>query len=131
MYQATTKGITVRVRPIYLEERSSPKDGRWLFAYTIEIDNSSPETVQLRSRHWLITDATGRVEEVQGSGVVGEQPVLDPGDSYTYTSGCPLPTPSGIMRGSYQMERPDGSLFEVAIPAFSLDAPSAAPKRLN
>ena len=131
LYEAMTEGIAVRVRPAFLKERSSPQEGRWLFAYTIEIENASNETVQLRSRHWRITDAAGRVEEVHGPGVVGEEPILDPGDSFTYTSGCPLTTPSGIMCGSYEMERPDGSRFQVAIPAFSLDAPTSAPMRLN
>ena len=124
MYEATTERITVTVRPTYLEERSSPEEGRWLFAYTIEIINRSEATVRLRSRYWHITDALGHVEEVRGPGVVGEEPVLSPGDSFTYTSGCPLPTASGIMRGQFHMQRDDGSVFDIDVPAFSLDAPA-------
>lgn len=123
MYKATTKAITVSVTPSYLDDQSEPEDGRWVWAYTVEIENGSDEVVQLRSRYWHITDANGHVEEVGGPGVVGEQPTLSPGDSFTYTSGCPLTTPSGFMRGHYRMQGPDGSLFEVEIPAFSLDLP--------
>jgi ApaG protein len=124
MYQATTFGITVTVSPAFLDERSAPDEGRWLFAYTVEIVNRSSETVQLRSRYWHITDGFGRVEEVRGPGVVGEQPVLGPGDSFTYTSGCPLGTPSGIMHGQFYMEYEDGREFSIAVPAFSLDVPA-------
>jgi ApaG protein len=124
MYKETTRGISVTVTPAYLEQQSDPQAGRWVFAYTVEIENGGEETVRLRARHWHITDATGHVEEVRGAGVVGEQPVLSPGDSYTYTSGCPLPTPSGFMRGTYRMEREDGGSFDIAIPAFSLDVPA-------
>ena len=124
MYKATTRHITVTVTPNYLESQSEPESGRWVFAYTVEIENGGRDTVQLRSRFWQITDARGHVEEVRGPGVVGEEPILTPGDSFTYTSGCPLRTPSGIMRGHYSMEVPDGHTFNVAIPAFSLDAPS-------
>ena len=130
MYTATTRSITVTVTPTYLEEQSAPDERLWVFAYTVEIANDSRDTVQLRSRYWEITDGHGRVEEVRGPGVVGEQPVLEPGDSFTYTSGCPLPTPSGIMRGHYRLQRPDGSFFEVAIPSFSLDAPDG-PRSVN
>lgn len=126
MYETTTEGILVRVRPSFLEERSSPEGDRWVFAYTVEIVNASDVTVELVKRYWHITDAKGRSEEVRGPGVVGEQPVLLPGDSFTYTSGCPLPTPSGIMRGRYEMKREDDTVFHVDIPAFSLDAPTKA-----
>ncbi|WP_061930221.1 Co2+/Mg2+ efflux protein ApaG [Aureimonas sp. AU22] len=124
MYQATTRHITVRVTPSYLSDQSDPSGGHWVFAYQVEIENGSRETVQLRARRWLITDARGRVEVVEGPGVVGEEPILEPGDSFTYTSGCPLTTSSGIMRGHYRMQSIDGTLFEVEIPAFSLDAPA-------
>ena len=124
MYQATTREITVTVTPTFLDEQSQPERGRWVWAYTVEIENGSHETVQLRSRYWHITDANGHVEEVRGPGVVGEEPVLEPGDSFTYTSGCPLGTPSGFMRGHYRMQSPGGGFFEVEIPAFSLDVPA-------
>jgi ApaG protein len=123
MYRATTQGVRVTVEPHFLEERSSPEEGRFFWAYTVQIENTDKRTVQLRSRYWRITDEQGRVEEVRGAGVVGEEPVLEPGAMFTYTSGCPLTTPSGIMAGWYQMERDDGSLFNVEIPAFSLDSP--------
>lgn len=124
MYRATTHGITVTVTPTYLEDQSMPDDGRWVWAYTVEIENGSRQTTRLRSRYWHITDANGHVEEVSGPGVVGEEPRLAPGDSFTYTSGCPLGTPSGFMRGHYRMEQADGTLFQVEIPAFSLDVPA-------
>jgi ApaG protein len=130
MYQATTNGIRVTVNPKFLDDRSKPEDSKYFWAYTIEIANLSKERVQLRSRFWRITDALGRVEEVRGPGVVGEEPVLEPGTAFTYTSGCPLGTPSGIMAGWYQMERADRSLFNVEIPAFSLDSPYGS-RRLN
>jgi ApaG protein len=123
MYEAVTHDIRVRVAPQYLEEESSPDESRYVWAYTIDIVNEGSETVQLRTRHWRITDATGRTEEVRGPGVVGETPVLEPGASFRYTSGCPLPTPSGIMVGSYQMTTESGERINVAIPAFSLDSP--------
>jgi ApaG protein len=125
MYEAVTRGIRVRVTPQYLEEESAPEQDRFFWAYTIDISNEGSETVQLRSRHWRITDSVGRTEEVRGPGVVGETPVLQPGKSFRYTSGCPLETPSGIMVGSYQMTTEAGELFNVAIPAFSLDSPHA------
>jgi ApaG protein len=124
MYKATTRAITVSVTPTYLDDQSDPEDGRWVWAYTVEIENGGDDAVQLKSRYWHITDANGRVEEVEGPGVVGEQPTLSPGDSFTYTSGCPLTTPSGFMRGHYRMQAADGGLFEVEIPAFSLDLPA-------
>ena len=125
MYEAVTSGIRVRVTPQYLEEESSPDESRYVWAYTIDIVNEGSETVQLRTRHWRITDATGRTEEVRGPGVVGQTPVLEPGASFRYTSGCPLTTPSGIMVGSYQMTTESGGRLNVAIPAFSLDSPHA------
>jgi ApaG protein len=124
MYKATTRAITVSVTPTYLDDQSDPDDGRWVWAYTVEIENGGEDVVQLKSRYWHITDANGHVEEVEGPGVVGEQPTLSPGDSFTYTSGCPLTTPSGFMRGHYRMQDADGALFEVEIPAFSLDLPA-------
>jgi ApaG protein len=129
-YQAVTRDIEVMVEPFYLEDRSDPADNLYVWAYRITIDNQSDEFVQLLSRYWHITDGNGRVEEVRGEGVVGEQPELNPGDSDQYTSGCPLPTPSGIMVGRYEMETRGGESFEVAIPAFSLDSPHQ-PIQLN
>jgi ApaG protein len=123
MYEQTTRAIKVVVKPIYLEDQSSPADNHYVWAYQVRIENQGAETVQLRRRHWQITDAMGRIQEVRGAGVVGEQPVLNPGDAFEYTSGTPLPTPSGIMVGSYEMQTRDGATFEVAIPAFSLDSP--------
>jgi ApaG protein len=125
MYEAVTRGIRISVTPQYLDDQSSPEDSEFFWAYTIEITNETKETVQLRSRVWHITDGLGNTEEVRGPGVVGEQPVIIPGGSFSYTSGCPLGTPSGIMVGSYQIEGEDGALFDVAIPAFSLDCPFA------
>ena len=125
MYRAVTRNIEVIVEPFYLDERSEPSESRFVWAYRITIANSSDEHVQLLSRYWRITDANGRVEEVRGPGVVGEQPEFDPGDSYQYTSGCPLTTPSGIMVGRYTMQNAAGELFDVEIPAFSLDMPNA------
>ncbi len=123
MYESVTKSIRVRVTPDYLEDQSSPEESHYFWAYTVEIFNDGPETVRLRSRYWSITDANGQTEEVRGSGVVGETPTLEPGDSFSYTSGCPLNTSSGIMLGSYQMSKNDGEIFNVEIPAFSLDSP--------
>lgn len=122
-YQATTRGIRVTVLPQYLVEQSDPDENRYCWAYTITIENDGLQTVRLRSRVWTITDETGHVEEVRGPGVVGETPILKPGEEFQYTSGCPLPTPSGIMVGSFQMTNEDGELFDVAVPAFSLDSP--------
>ena len=123
MYRAVTRQIEVIVEPNFLPERSSAEDGRFFWAYTIVIVNSGPETVQLKTRHWIITDGTGRSQEVRGEGVVGEQPVLEPGERFEYTSGVPLQTPSGFMTGSYQMVTENGEPFEIDIPAFSLDSP--------
>jgi ApaG protein len=126
MYEAVTEGVRIKVTPEYLEEQSSPDESYYFWAYTIEIANEGTDTAQLKTRHWRITDANGKTEEVRGPGVVGKTPLLEPGQSFTYTSGCPLTTPSGIMVGSYQMQREDGTLFNVAIPAFSLDSPFAS-----
>ncbi len=122
-YEAITRGIRIRVEPHYMEEQSSPEDSHFVWSYAVEIANDGAETVQLKSRLWRITDALGRTEEVRGPGVVGQTPVIAPGKSFHYTSGCPLKTPQGIMVGSYQMTDEAGQLFDVAIPAFSLDSP--------
>lgn len=123
MYDKTTRSIRISVEPEFLDAKSDPADEYYVWAYTIDIENQGPETVQLRERYWKITDATGQTQEVNGPGVVGEQPILTPGDSFRYTSGAPLSTPSGIMMGSYRMETDDGETFDVEIPAFSLDSP--------
>lgn len=123
MYSETTRSIRVTVKPVFLEDQSSPGENHYVWAYHVRIENMGPETVQLRNRYWRITDSFGRVQEVRGAGVVGEQPVLKPGEAFEYTSGTPLHTPSGIMVGTYQMEMPSGERFDVAIPAFSLDSP--------
>ena len=123
MYTQKTKNISVTVTPIYLEDQSEPEEDHYVWAYQVRIENDGMETVQLRSRHWRITDANGLVQEVRGAGVVGEQPVLEPGETFEYTSGTPLNAPSGIMVGSYEMQTDDGDMIEVDIPAFSLDSP--------
>jgi ApaG protein len=122
-YSATTRHIRVTVRPDYLDEQSAPNDNHFVWAYHVTIENMGSETVQLLARHWQITDGRGELHEVRGPGVIGEQPTLEPGDKYEYTSGTPLATPSGIMTGSYQMENERGEAFDVKIPAFSLDSP--------
>ena len=123
MYERITKGVKIIVRPQYLDGQSKPDEGHFVWAYTITIENHGRETVTLRTRYWMITDAHGHVQEVRGAGVVGEQPTLKPGDTYSYTSGCPLKTSSGFMVGAYQMQKADGELINVDIPAFSLDSP--------
>ena len=123
MYSRTTHYIRVTVQPVYLDEQSSPDDGQYVWAYQVRIENLGSTAMRLRNRYWSITDARGRTQEVRGPGVVGEQPLLRQGDSFEYTSGCPLPTPSWMMVGSYEMEAETGERFEVAIPAFSLDSP--------
>lgn len=130
MYDETTKSIRVTVEPIYLDDQSSPSDNHYVWAYQVRIENQGDGTVQLINRYWRITDSLGRVQEVRGAGVVGEQPTLKPGESFEYTSGTPLPTPSGIMVGSYEMEDETGRRFDVAVPAFSLDSPHQ-PVQLN
>lgn len=123
MYRAVTRNIEVSVEPIYLSDRSEPDENRYVWAYRVTIENQSDDFVKLLSRHWHITDGAGRIEEVRGPGVVGEQPELNPGDSYQYTSGCPLATPSGFMVGTYTMRNGRGETFDIDIPAFSLDIP--------
>ena len=130
MYEATTDNIKVTVRPMFLEEQSEPVENHYVWAYHVTIENLGERTVQLVNRHWRITDAKGIVQEVRGPGVVGEQPVLEPGEAFEYTSGTPLTTPSGVMMGTYEMEGPDGAMFDVAVPAFSLDSPHDA-ARMN
>jgi ApaG protein len=122
---ATTRGVRVQVQASYLADRSSPRQGQFLFSYRVRISNVGGETVRLVSRHWVITDGDGRVEHVRGPGVVGEQPVLAPGESFEYSSFCPLPTPIGSMHGEYQMAAADGSGFDAEIAPFHLAVPSA------
>ena len=124
-YALTTRDITVRVAPSYLEDQSDPEAPQYVWAYHIRLENGGTESVQLISRHWIIADARGRVQEVKGLGVVGEQPTLAPGQSYDYVSGCPLTTPSGTMRGTFQMVAEAGWPFEIEIPHFRLDSPHA------
>ncbi len=123
-YVATTREIAVNVEPAYLETRSSPHSSQYFWAYRVIIENQGQETVQLLSRHWMITNARGELTEVKGPGVVGEQPVLKPGESFEYTSGVPLNTPSWMMGGAYQMETESGERFDIEIPTFSLDRPN-------
>ncbi len=123
IYAETTSSITITVEPFYLDEQSEPDDGHFVWAYHVRIENNGDRTVQLVARHWRITDSLGMVQEVQGEGVIGEQPILNPGGSFEYTSGTPLGTPSGIMVGTYRMETDNGECFDVNIPAFSLDSP--------
>jgi len=127
MYKATTRGIEVTVQPAFSEERSALDAGAYFWTYTIEIVNNGGETVQLLNRHWRIIDAAGKTFEVEGPGVVGEQPVLDPGDSFSYTSGVPLATSSGMMSGTYEMQTESGERFAAEVPAFSLDVPDVTP----
>lgn len=122
-YSETTRDICVSVLPQYLPDQSVPEDHRYVWAYTVRIENQGAETVQLINRYWRITDAQGTSHEVRGEGVIGEQPVLAPGEAFEYTSGTPLATPSGMMMGSYEMETQAGDYFDVAVPAFSLDSP--------
>ncbi|MFN3233481.1 MAG: Co2+/Mg2+ efflux protein ApaG [Alphaproteobacteria bacterium] len=126
MYNAVTNDISVTVNPIFIEEQSDPDEGHFVWAYQVSIENQGRETVQLISRYWNITDGLGHIQEVKGAGVVGEQPVIRPGERFEYTSGTPLPTPSGIMVGRYQMETDRGDSFEIDVPAFSLDSPYAS-----
>jgi len=129
-YEARTRDVVVRVRPSYLAGQSDPEGGRWVWAYHVEIENQGGATLQLLARRWSIVDGLGRTEEVRGPGVVGEQPVIGPGQSFSYASGCPLGTPSGSMSGGYYMTDETGQTFEVEIPAFSLDVPDPR-RRLN
>ena len=121
--EATTRGVRVSVVSEYAPERSKPASDLWFFLYTITIKNEGTETAQLITRHWIITDGTGHVEEVRGPGVVGKQPVLAPGESFTYTSGCPLRTPFGVMEGTYQMITEGGEQFDAKIAPFTLSEP--------
>jgi len=123
--EAITNGVCVSVAAEYSEEHSSPANSNWFFLYTITIRNESDQVVQLISRHWLITDATGHQQEVRGPGVVGEQPVLGPGEAFEYTSGCPLTTPFGSMEGSYEMQLEDDTNFEARVARFELRQPNA------
>jgi ApaG protein len=123
--EAVTRNIRVQVEPDYDPSRSDPQRNHWFFLYTVRLTNEGRERVQLVSRHWIITDATGQVEEVRGPGVVGKQPVLEPGESFEYTSMCPLSTPWGSMRGTYQMVTSTQERFEIVIPTFALTAPYA------
>ena len=122
MYKAVTRGIRVTVEPRFVEEESQPEKGKFFFAYTVEITNLSTERVQLESRHWTIVDGLGRFQQVKGAGVVGKQPVLGPGETFTYTSGCPLTTPDGTMQGTYLMLLENGETFTAEIPAFALES---------
>lgn len=124
-YAQTTRGVTVRVAPSFLAEQSNPSAGTFVWAYHVRLENDGRLDVQLISRHWIITDARGTVQEVAGAGVIGQQPVIQPGESYDYVSGCPLPTPSGSMRGTYEMVDGSGDRFSAVIPSFALDSPFA------
>lgn len=124
-YQATTVGVTVRVAVSYLAEQSDPSAGRWFWSYHIRLENGGTKAVQLLSRQWHIVDGRGLVQQVIGDGVVGEMPLIAPGSSFDYVSGCPLTTPSGWMEGSYQMVDEDGDAFDAAIPRFALIGPVA------
>jgi ApaG protein len=123
VYERVTRGIRVSVKPSFLDDQSDPEEGRYLWSYKVTIENKGGETVQLLSRYWQITDEAGRVQEVRGPGVVGAQPILEPGQVFNYTSGCPLPTPSGAMSGHYDMRGPTGDGFTVEIPLFLLESP--------
>lgn len=125
-HSATTHGVTVRVSVTYLPEQSEPARGRWFWAYHIRLENDGERPVQLLTRHWIITDGRGARHSVEGEGVVGEQPLLEPGTSFDYVSGCPLATPNGAMQGSYRMVSEDGRTFDVDIPRFPLHAPATA-----
>jgi ApaG protein len=130
VYEARTRDVVVRVMPSYMADESDPREGRYVWSYMVEIENHGTETLQLATRHWIITDALNRVEMVDGPGVVGEQPTLRAGEAFRYASGCPLTTSSGAMRGSYTMTTEGGETFEAMIPEFSLDLPGAR-KALN
>jgi ApaG protein len=123
MYQSVTDHIRVTVKPEFIDQQSQPENNKFVWAYTIMVENRGYETVTLLTRHWIITDGHGRRQDVRGDGVVGEQPTLQPGQRFEYTSGCPLSTPSGLMMGSYGMITSSGRPFDVTIPPFSLDSP--------
>ena len=124
MYSKKTKKINITVNPYFLDDQSEPEDQHFVWAYQVTIDNQSDEKVQLKNRYWKIIDSNGSEQEVRGEGVVGEQPILNPGEKFEYTSGTPLSTPSGFMEGYYEMETKNGNKFEASIPLFSLDAPT-------
>lgn len=126
MYTQTTNNVKVSVYPIYLESQSTPEENHYLWAYHVRIENNLNEPIQLRTRHWYIIDGWGRAQNISGGGVIGQQPIILPGESFEYTSGTPLATPSGIMSGEYEMETPNGDIFTVEIPTFSLDSPHQA-----
>ena len=128
MYSTTTQGIKITAIPQYLADQSDPHGNKYVWAYTIVLENHGDRTVQLLNRYWRITDGLGRLKEVRGPGVVGEKPVLKPGEAFQYTSGVPLSTPSGIMVGEYEMVLDNGDTFQAAVPAFSLESPFAASK---
>lgn len=130
MYEQETAGMIVRVAPQFLPDESRPADGRFLWAYTIEIENRRPDAVKLMSRFWRITDENGATQEVRGEGVVGQQPIIEPGASFRYTSTAPLAAPSGIMLGAYSMQRKNGEAFDIKVPLFALDSPHHS-KRAN
>lgn len=123
MFSKTTRQITITATPQFLAEHSEPGDNHYVWSYTIQLENNGDETVQLLNRHWKITDAKGLTQEVRGAGVIGEQPILKPGEAFKYTSGTALGTASGVMLGEYEMITPTGEHFEVEVPAFSLDSP--------
>ena len=129
-YQAETRGVVVKVTPAFAPDQSDEAQSRFVWSYTVEIENHGEDVVQLISRHWIITDARNRVEEVKGPGVIGEQPTLKPGEAFRYNSYCPLTTTSGTMRGSYRMVNADGAGFDAVVPEFSLDLPGAN-RRVN
>ena len=128
MYTKTTKSINITVNPYYLEDQSEPDEQHFVWAYQITINNLGEESVQLKNRFWKIIDSNGFRQEVKGEGVVGEQPILNPGEKFEYTSGTPLSTPSGFMEGHYEMVTKSGSKFDASIPLFSLDSPHTSNK---
>ena len=128
MYTKTTNSINITVNPYYLEDQSEPDELHFVWAYQVTINNLGKESVQLKNRYWKIIDSNGTRQEVKGEGVVGEQPILKPGDKFEYTSGTPLSTPSGFMEGHYEMQTNNGTKFEVSIPLFSLDSPHSSNK---
>lgn len=126
MYEQETAGMVVRVEPQFLPEESRPEDSRFVWAYTIEIENRRPDAVQLMSRYWRITDENGATQEVRGDGVIGQQPVIEPGQSFRYFSAAPLAAPSGVMMGAYSMQRGNGEAFDISVPLFALESPNNA-----
>ena len=126
MYEQETAGMVVRVEPQFLPEESRPEDSRFVWAYTIEIENRRPDAVQLMSRYWRITDENGATQEVRGDGVIGQQPVIEPGQSFRYSSAAPLAAPSGVMMGAYSMQRGNGEAFDISVPLFALESPNNA-----